>query len=162
MHTPVQAIPPLPTSTPDLEPQFTAAIKRAAAAKLFAYKINADAYEVPSATVPNQLHLVRRFGPGRYDWSCSGICGNHRLCQHRATAIWAAENGIRAARPRLCSNCHADRTAPGKRLCNPCAHVLARRVVAPELQAYEGAEKALRAVPVGTITRVGTSGPLDF
>lgn len=138
-----------------------AALKRAAAAKLFAYKLDADTYEVPSNSMPGQMHLVRRIVGDT--WSCTCAGSNHATCMHRQVVIYAATNGIRASRsaaPRptpRCQNCGVDRAEPGRPYCAPCAHVLANREIAP-VKSYEGAEKALRTPVATSITRVVVKG----
>ena len=76
------------------------ALARARTAKLVAYRLDADTYEVPSVSQPDQSHLVRRTGPRPADWHCECRSGRAAaVCQHMAVAAYAAKHGVHAVRP---------------------------------------------------------------
>lgn len=142
-----------------------AALKRAANAKLFAYKLDADTYEVPSSTVAGQMHLVRRINADA--WSCTCAAHAHPWCIHRETACYAAEQGIRASRTaapkpgHICPNCTCTPVSVHGDWCRGCLNLkhadqeqaVVRAAEAVMHRAYEGAEKALGRLPT-SITRV--------
>jgi hypothetical protein len=87
------------TPKPTISDRYVAALHRATAAKLVAYRIDANTYEVPSKSSPDTLHTVTFIGPEWYRWTCSCAAGGHDCCMHRATALYARHHHIGAVRP---------------------------------------------------------------
>ena len=81
-----------------IDDRYTAALARAKAAGLVAYKVTDVTYEVPSHSDPSTLHTVTFVGPEWHRWTCSCAGGNHPCCMHRATALAARRWGVSAIR----------------------------------------------------------------
>ena len=110
---------PLPIAL--IQARYVAALTRASALKLVAYRNSDGSYSVPSHSVQGLEHTVRFCGTQWWNLSCTCAGSRAIACTHRSVVVFARHHHVYAKRPAApCRDCGAP-AVTGFSRCASCA-----------------------------------------